>query len=56
MRSFRIGSRPFQNASAKHSVCRSSQIPASPSSFQRYARERAWSWGSSSTRRRSVAL
>ena len=27
MRSFRIGSRPFQNASAKQSVWRSSQMP-----------------------------
>jgi hypothetical protein len=35
IRSFRIGSLPFQKASAKHSVCRSSQIPASPSSLQR---------------------
>jgi hypothetical protein len=43
--SFRIGSRPFQNASAKQRICRSSQMPARPSSFQRYARERAWSCG-----------
>jgi hypothetical protein len=45
MRSFRIGSRPFQSASARHSSWRMSEIPAIPSSFQRYARERAWSWG-----------
>ena len=48
MRSLRIGSRPFQNASARQSVWRSSQMPARPSSFQRYARERAWSWGKKS--------
>ena len=35
IRSLRIGSRPFQNASAKQSVWRSSQMPPSPSSFQR---------------------
>ena len=48
IRSFRIGSRPFQNASARQSVCRSSQIPPRPSSLQRYARERAWSCGKKS--------
>jgi len=35
IRSLRIGSRPFQKASARQSVWRSSQMPASPSSFQR---------------------
>ena len=40
-RSFRIGSLPFQRASAKQSRCLSSEIAAAPSSSQRYARERA---------------
>ena len=44
-RSFRIGSRPFQNAQAKQRRCDSSQMPPRPSSLQRYARERAWSCG-----------
>ena len=35
MRSLRNGSRPFQNASAKHMRWSRSQIPASPSSLQR---------------------
>ena len=48
MRSFRIGSLPFQNASAKQRIWRSSQIPANPSSFHRYVRERAWSCGKKS--------
>jgi hypothetical protein len=43
MRSFRMGSRPFHSASAKHSCCLSSEIPANPSSPQRYARDRDWS-------------
>jgi hypothetical protein len=33
-----------QRAIAKHSRCCSSELPASPSSPQRRARERAWSW------------
>jgi hypothetical protein len=45
MRSLRIGSTPFHTASEKQNVCRSSQMPAIPSSFQRNARERAWSCG-----------
>ena len=40
-RSFRIGSRPFQSASAKHSRHSRSVMPSSPSSPQRYARLRA---------------
>jgi hypothetical protein len=35
MRSLMIWSLPFHIASAKQNVCRSSQIPARPSSFQR---------------------
>ena len=54
MRSFRIGSRPFQNASARHMRCSRSQIPASPSSLQRYARERACSCGKYSQARPSA--
>ena len=54
MRSFRMGSRPFQNASAKHMRCSRSQIPASPSSLHRYARERACSCGKYSHARPSA--
>ena len=43
IRSLRIGSSPFHSASARHSRWRSSQIPAIPSSPQRYARDRACS-------------
>jgi hypothetical protein len=34
-RSFRIGSRPFQSASARQTSCRSSLTPAMPSSPER---------------------
>ena len=43
-RSLRIGSRPFQSASARQRSWRSSLTPAIPSSPDRYARDRAWSW------------
>ena len=48
MRSFRIGSFPFQSASARQSSWRMSEMPAMPSSFHRYARDRAWSCGNES--------
>ena len=41
IRSFRIGSRPFQSASPRHRRCSMSEKPARPSSPHRYARERA---------------
>ena len=41
IRSLRILSLPFHMARAKQNVCRSSQMPARPSSFHRYTRERA---------------
>ncbi len=48
MRSLRIGSLPFHRASARQRSWRMSEMPAMPSSFQRYARERAWSCGNES--------
>ena len=45
IRSLRIGSSPFQKAKAKQRSWRMVERPASPSSFHRYARDRAWSWG-----------
>ena len=45
IRSLRIGSLPFHRASPRQSSWRMSEMPAMPSSFHRYARDRAWSCG-----------